>query len=198
MKNKFPILFILVIFLTACGSEQVYTPKPRGFPKINYPERNYQKFSADYCHFTFEYPSYAKVQQDTSFFTEKTADPCWFDLVMPAFDARLHCSYYPIDKVNNFEKLRDDAFKMANKHIVKANAIDERSIQNANGVSGFVFQFDGPTATPFSFYLSDSTEHYIRCALYFNSRPRPDSLAPVINYVKEDLSKMIETFTWDK
>ena len=116
---------------------------------------------------------------------------------MPIFDAQLHCSYHPINKENSFEKLRDDAFKMANKHISRANAIDERPIKNKNGVDGFVFQFDGPTATPFSFYLTDSTEHYVRCALYFNSRPRPDSLAPVVAYLKKDLTKMIETFKWN-
>ncbi len=198
MKNNYFLLLIsLSILFFACGEEAVYTPKPRAFPKVNYPEKSYQKFTEDYCHFTFEYPGYAKVEQEKSFFSEETSNPCWFDLTMPVFDARLHCSYYPINKENSFEKLRDDAFLLANKHIIKANAIDERMVQNANGVSGFVFQFDGPTATPFSFYLTDSTEHYIRGSLYFNSTPRPDSLAPVINFVKEDLAKMIETFKWN-
>ena len=188
---------ILVLLLASCGNETVYTPKPRGYPKVIYPERTFQTFDENYCNFTFEFPKYAQIQQDKSFFSEDTGHPCWFDLVMPVFDARLHCSYYPITKTNSFEKLRDDAFEMASKHIVKANAIDERFIQNDHGVSGFVFQFDGPTATPFSFYLSDSTEHYLRGALYFNSRPQPDSLAPIISFVKEDLTHLIGTFKWE-
>ena len=187
---------MIMFLLFACGEEPVYTPKPRAYPKVIYPERTYQAFAEDYCKFSFQYPKYAMIQQDTVFFDEKPIDACWFDVFVPNFNARIHCSYIPIDKKNSFEKLRDDAFNMANEHIVKANAIDELPIKNPNGVSGFAFEFEGATATPFTFFLTDSTQHYLRGSLYFYTKSRPDSLAPVIQFLKEDVMEMINTFAW--
>ena len=191
------ILFSFLFLFTACD-DPVYTPKPRAYPKVIYPEKKYQSFDESYCNFTFEYPQYSIVEQDTLFFDEKPQHACWFDLYTPDLDAKIYCSYVPIDQVNSFEKLRDDAFTMANEHIVKANYIDEIPIENKNGVAGFAFNLEGPVASPFMFYLTDSTDHFLRASLYFNTRARPDSLAPVIDFVKEDVLHMIQTFEWEE
>ena len=176
--------------------EVIYSPKPRAFPKVVYPEKNYQPFDEGYCEFTFQYPQYATIQQDTLFFDEKPAHPCWFDIVMPDFDARIHCSYYPIDKVNTFDKLNADAFDLASKHNLKANYIDDLIIKKPNGVSGIAFNLEGAVASPFQFFLTDSTTHFLRGALYFNTQSRPDSLAPVKDFVKTDIMHLINTFEW--
>lgn len=190
------LLVIFCIAFSSCGEEEIYTPKPRAFPKVIYPERTYTKLDIDYCNFTFEYPAYAQVEQDTAFFDEKPVDPCWFDLVIPAFNARLHCSYFPVE--GDFEKFRSDAFSLANKHNIKANYIDELPIQKPNGVSGMVFDIEGPVASPFQFYLTDSKDHFLRASLYFNTQARPDSLAPVFDFIKADLMQMINSFEWKK
>ena len=195
MNSRIPVLALL-LFLLSCGDGEVFTPKPRAFPKIEYPDRSYQKFDANYCQFTFLYPSYATVEQDTSFFDEKPADPCWFNMVMPVFNAKVYCSYYPIE--GNFEKLQNDAFNLASKHNIKADYIDELPIEKPNGVKGYVFDIEGAVASSFQFYLTDEEKHFLRGSLYFNTQARPDSLAPVLNFVKEDLMQMINTFEWTK
>lgn len=196
LKN---ILLILIVCfsLFSCGEESLVVPKPRAYPRINFPEKEYQAFDKDYCQFTFEYPAYAKIVQDTSFFDELPVDPCWFDIYYPDFDGRIHCSYRPIDKENPLEKLKQEAFKMANWHNKRANYIEEILIQKPNKVSGFAFDMKGPTASPFQFYLTDSTTHFFRASLYFNTQVQPDSLAPVYEFVKGDILKMIETFEWN-
>ncbi len=189
-------IVLLCIGLTACGPDIVPIPKPRAFPRVHYPVKNYQSFNENYCGFTFQYPAYARVEQDTLFFNEKPAHSCWFDIFISEFDARVHCSYYPISGNENFENLREDAFKMVQKHNIKASYIDEFRIQKPNSVQGFVFNIEGPAASPFQFYLTDSTNHFLRGALYFNTQARPDSLAPIFNFVKEDIMHMINTFEW--
>lgn len=190
------LIFSSVILAIAGCEETVYSPKPRAFPRVIYPERDYQQFTESFCDFTFTYPTYARVQQDTLFFDEKPAHPCWFDLNFPDFNARLYCTYYPIDKVNTFEKLREDTYRMSSKHIVKANAIDEIPVENDHQTGGFMFRYKGPTATPLSFFLTDTTDNYLNGALYFRSRPRPDSLAPVLEFIQQDVEKMIASFEW--
>jgi hypothetical protein len=43
------------------------------------------------------------------------------------------------------------------------------------------------------FVLTDSVNHFFRGALYFNTVPNQDSLAPVVEYVKEDIIHLVET-----
>ncbi|MFK7806585.1 MAG: hypothetical protein AB8F74_02175 [Saprospiraceae bacterium] len=195
-SNIFALLIICLLF-QAC-EETVYVPKPRGYPRIVYPTKAYQKFSEDYCAFTFEYPAYATVEQDTSYFDGQAKDDCWFDINIDHFAAKVYCSYVSIGKNNSFDKLQDDAFTMANEHIVKANYIDEIPLNTKNGVKGMAFDLEGPVASPFMFYLTDEEDHFLRGSLYFNTKADPDSLAPVIKFVKEDLSHMISTFKWNE
>lgn len=190
------VLLSCCILLAYCQEGPVYTPKPRAFPKVNYPEKQYQTFDEDYCAFTFAYPTYARIEQTKSYFDEEPADPCWFDIYIPDFDSRIHCSYYPIGKGKDLETLKTDAFEMVDWHNKKANYIEELIIQKENHVSGFAFDIEGPAASPFQFYLTDSTRHFLRGALYFNTQARPDSLAPIVDFVKQDVLKMLETFEW--
>ena len=195
MRNIF--LFSLLCLLMLQCSEPSFTPKPRAYPRVIYPEKSYQLFDENYCQFTFEYPAYARIQQDTSFFDEEPAHPCWFNLYFPTFDSQLHCSYYEIGRIKTFERLKLDAFEMADWHNKRANYIDEVRIEKPNDeVYGFAFEIQGPAASSFQFYLTDSTDHFLRGSLYFNTRTQPDSLAPVISFIKTDLLRMIETFKW--
>jgi len=198
MWKNICFLFLITLFFTACLSDVSYTPKPRGFPKVIYPNRDYQKFAQGYCPFEFELPSYAKVEQDTVFFNQKTEHDCWFDIAMPAFNGRIHCTYKPIDQINTYQRLKEDVFKLAGKHNVKANYIDEMPVVKPNGVKGFVFDIEGAVASPFIFYLSDEVDHFMTGSLYFETQARPDSMAPVYNFVKEDMMHMINTFEWSK
>jgi gliding motility-associated lipoprotein GldD len=183
------------LLLTACN-ETAATPKPRAYPRVIYPEKAYQAFDENYCNFTFQYPAYARIEQDTNFFDRRPVHPCWFDVYIPAFDSRLHVSYYPISKQNTFENLKEDAFNMVDWHNKKANYISDQRIEKPGSVSGFVFTIDGPAASPMQFYLTDSTRHFLRAALYFNTQINPDSLAPVYKFVEADVMKMLETFEW--
>lgn len=197
MKTRYaPILLLALLALASCGDGPSYTPKPRAFPKVEYPERGYQQFDKSYCNFTFEYPVYSEIERDTLFFDERPADPCWFDIFTPAFDSRIHCSYYPISRENTFDQLKNDAFELMEWHNKKANYIQEVPIKREGNVNGFAFVIEGPAASPFQFYLTDSTSHFLRGALYFNTQARPDSLKPIYEFVEEDILHLIETFRW--
>lgn len=197
MDSRIIAFVIVLIFGIGCVSEVDYSPKPRSFPKIEFPEKSYQKFTEDYCQFSFEYPNYAKVEKDTDYFDQKSKHECWFDIVIPQYNGRIHCSYYPIDTDTSFEKLMSDAFKLANEHNVKAEYIDEYPLQKPNGVSGFVFDIDGPTASPFQFFLTDSTNHFMRGSMYIKAQANPDSLRPIVDFMKVDAVQMLNTFEWE-
>ncbi len=180
---------------SACG-EPDYTPKPRGYPKVNYPTKTYEKFNEDYCAFTFQKPVYAEVVQDQDFFGEKPESECWFDLVIPTLSGKIHCSYREIGGKNKLDKLINDTYKLAHKHNIRADYIDDIRVNKPNNVHSTIFEIQGSAASPFQFYVTDSTQHFLRGALYFNTQPNPDSMAPIIEFVKQDIVNMVNTFEW--
>jgi gliding motility-associated lipoprotein GldD len=185
-----------LLFWAACEG---YTPvpKPRAYPRVIYPEKAYKPFEAGYCAFTFEQPVYARIERDTTFFDEKAKSDCWFNVAVPQLNAKIYCSYYPIRSRADFDELVGDSFEMTNKHTVKASYIEEVAVHRpADRVHGVVFNVEGPAASSYQFFLTDSTRHFVRGALYFNTVARPDSLAPVIRFMRQDLDHLVETLTW--
>lgn len=191
------VVFFITMFLQSCGDgEAAIAPKPRGFPKVVYPEKSYQNFEEGYCSFSFEYPVYAKIQKDEAFFGEKPANECWFDILIPEFNAKIHCTYSPVANKAIAEKLRNDAFELAHKHNIKAKYIEEIKINTPNGAKGFAFNLEGDVASPFQFFLSDEEQHFMRGSLYFNTKVATDSLAPILTFVKKDMEHMMNTLKW--
>ena len=185
-----------LIMLSSCGGSDNYTPKPRGYYRIDFPEKAYTKFDGADCPYSFEYPVYAKVIRDTAFFGARPDDPCWLNISMPEFAGMIHISYKDIKGENTLAKLLEDAHKLSYKHTVKADYIDETDINTPNNVHGLMYEIGGNAASNIQFYLTDSSKHFIRGALYFSTPPNADSLAPVVAFVKQDLIHLVNTMEW--
>lgn len=191
MKYLF-FLFSFALLTIACNNNPDYTPRPRGYSRIIFPEKKYQTF-AQQSPYSFDFPVYAKMYADST--SRLRAN--WYNLTFPQFNARLHISYYPITSKQEFAILMEDSRKLAFKHTVKATGIDEGIINiPEKKVYGIFYTIDGNTASAAQFYLTDSNKHYLRGALYFNEAPKIDSVLPVINFIRVDLDKMIKTFKW--
>ncbi|MBC6996250.1 hypothetical protein QWY85_19540 [Neolewinella lacunae] len=199
---RFSIALCALLFaFFSCGDGALPVPKPRSFPRVMYPERAYEAASTSYCNFSFAKPVSAVLERQALFFDRIPPDSCWFDLKLdPALNGSIHFSYYPIGGSNDtWEALRDEAFKLVGVHNDRASDIEEILIHRDEAdVHGIAFDIAGPAASPFQFFLTDSTNHFLRGALYFDTEVRPDSLAPIIAYAKEDIFKLIETFRWAK
>ena len=194
---------LLMLLAFACSQwgceDSTPVPKPRAYPRVDYPQKAYTRFDADYCNFTFDMPVYATIEHDTTFFDEKAKDDCWFNIQVKQLNAKIFCSYYPIRNRAGFDELVKDAFEMTNKHNVKASYIEELTVNRpADHVHGVVFHVEGPAASSYQFFLTDSTKNFVRGALYFNTEARPDSLAPVVRFMREDLDRLVGTLTWNK
>lgn len=192
MRYRLSIL-ITIILITAFACQTNYVPKPAGYYRIDFPEKEYKKFDTTFP-YSFEYPVYSFIVPDTS----KIAEPYWINIVYPDFHAQLHISYKSIH--GNLATYLEDAHTLVNKHIQKANAIVQREyIDETNKVYGLVYEIKGSdAASPCQFYLTDSTNSFMRAALYFDLIPNNDSLRPVIDFLKQDIDHMISTFRWKK
>ena len=191
----FSVAVVLVIsgFVIACND--VYTPKPRGYFKISFPKHQYQLFDRPAFPYSFEYPVYAQIVRDTTFFNDKPENPYWINVDFPRFHARIYMSYKQIGP-NSFDKLKTDAYTMTYKHTYKATSIEDSVFRTAFGISGIFFNVGGNAATAKQFFVTDSVKHFLYGALYFYTTPNEDSLGVVYNFLQQDMMHLLNTFQW--
>ena len=193
MKINICLSFLLIFFIT-CNSD--YTIKPRGYFKIDFPEKVYRDFDNPSYPYSFQYPVYGNIIKDSLFFDEKAENPYWINIDLPRFNAKIYISYKEIGK-NKFDSLVNDAFTMSYKqHTYKASAIEPMPFTTPHNLSGIYFTLKGNTATANQFFITDSTKHFLRGALYFDAVPNEDSLKPVNNFLQKDLQHLLNTLQW--
>ncbi len=189
--NRFRELLIMIsiiILMVGC-SEDGFTPKPRGYLRFEFPEHQYNKSTLD-CPFEFDYPIYANVVPRVD-----QLEPCWFNVQFPQFKAKLHFSYKPVS--NNLNQLIEDSRSFVYKHAIKASNIDRRDFQVENeNVYATYYKIDGNAASAIQFTLTDSSNHFLRGALYFEAQPNEDSLSPALTHLEVDINRLIQSLRW--
>ncbi|MEP7195088.1 MAG: hypothetical protein ABI851_01120 [Saprospiraceae bacterium] len=190
------LIFILILLeiIFSC-KENIFNTKPRMYPKLVLPDKKYIRHHSTDCPFEFDFPVYSSYEKDSSFF-DTLAGPCWFNVNFEKFNAKIYCTYSPLSKKSDLSKYINETYKLVNGHMIKADYIDEYPIKKPNQVYGMIYEIEGPSATPFQFYLTDSSSHFLRGALYFNTHINPDSLAPYYEFTKIDVLELINTFSW--
>jgi gliding motility-associated lipoprotein GldD len=183
------ILTSLVLFIMVAGCHKTYTPKPRSYFRIDFPEKKYISYQSE-CSYGFEVPVYAKIEPYRA-----TKEPCWININFPGYKGTIHLTYKTLH--NNLNLHIEDIHALAYKHIIKADDIIERPFSYPDRkVYGTVYDIKGNTASSMSFYATDSLSNFLSGALYFNVIPNKDSLAPVIRFFSSDLEHLIETLKW--
>ena len=186
------LILMSCVFFPSCGSndDDTIVPKPHAYFRLAFAEKKYVKYDGD-CPFTFEIPSYSKMNKDN----DLRAEPCWLNLDFPTFNGTLHLSYKAVN--NNVNGYIQDTYTLASKHQIKASGIEQQRIaKDSDKVYGLIYDIEGNAASSIQFFLTDSTKHFIRGALYFNAVPNTDSIKPVVDYIRKDIYHMIETFKW--
>ena len=207
------ILFLFtVVFFIDCNS--TYTSKKKGYFKIDFPERKYVLFDEEDIPYSFEYPVYANIVKDSTFFDSTPENPFWRNIDFPQFNARIFLSYkiiggsatYKIKQadgtyrdssgINYFDRMVNDAFNLTNKNESVASSIKDSLFNTQNNITGIFFRVGGNAATARQFFMSDTTRHFLRGALYFDTTPNVDSLRPVQDFLQIDIDHLINTFKW--
>jgi gliding motility-associated lipoprotein GldD len=181
---------LVVFFLLSVGCKHAYSPRPRAYFRIDFPKKEYRTFSSP-CHFTFEYPVYGSVEKVKL----RNAEPCWYDIEFKSFKATIHLTYKPLK--NDLGGFVEDIHRIVYKHTVKADDIIETRIrQDESHTWGVLYDIKGNAASAVNFYITDSTSGFLSGSLYFNVRTNKDSLAPAIQFFREDIVHLIQSFSW--
>lgn len=181
-------ILILIIFI-AC--KQPAMPKPRSYFRIDFPDKEYKNFQSN-CKYNFEMPVYGQIEHSKL----STAEKCWYDLTFDSYKATIYLTYKPL--TGNLSSYAEDIRKIVYKHIIKADDIIETPIYKPeNKVYGILYDIKGNTASSVNFYLTDSISGFLSGSLYFDVQPNKDSLAPAIDFFRQDIVHLINTFEWE-
>jgi gliding motility-associated lipoprotein GldD len=183
------IVFAIIIVIVSCGKQGM--PLPYGYFRVDLPEHAYTPVSDTLgLPYKFEFAEMANVQKIAD-----AKEKYSIDINYPELNAGIFCSYFPVN--GNLYQLLEDAHKYVYKHSVKADGIGRQVFQNPEKhVYGILYDIKGNTASSVQFVLTDSVRHFFRGALYFNNVPNKDSIAPMSDYVKQDIEHLMESFEW--
>lgn len=190
ISNKQLILISLFSFLLFCVGCSKYTPKPKGYNRIDNPESGYIEYK--FPEFSFKYSGQVRIDTLQS----KEKGEIWFNIVYPQYNAVIYCTYLPISKTS-LPKILEDSYRLAYSHSLKADEINQKVYANENShVWGTLYSIAGNVATPAQFYLTDSISHFFRGSFYYAEKVNIDSVAPITEFVMNDIQEMINTFSW--
>lgn len=176
----------------AIGCNEKYTPKPYGYFRIDFPEKQWLPTpdSLPYC---FDVAQTAQIEPDRG----EDAEQGWINIHYPQYNAKIHLSYKRIVSDTSLYRFTEDCHRLAYTHTIKAESINEKYFQKEK-VYGLIYLIEGNTASSTQFFVTDSTRNFVRGALYFNQHPDKDSLAPVIQYLRQDIVKLMETIKFKR
>ena len=186
MNNKYLPYIFLINFCVLISCSEDYSPKPLGYFRIDLSEKTYSIFNSN-CSFNFLHASDTKITQDKN--------DCWYNVEYPHHNATIHLTYKTIN--TNLGKIIDESHKLAYEHAVRSDGIIEKEFRNdKNQVYGVLYDIRGNTASNLQFFVTDSSNHFLRGSLYFNTIPNSDSLQPIKQHIKDDLQILIESLSW--
>jgi gliding motility-associated lipoprotein GldD len=181
----------LLVGLCSSSSCSGYTPKPRGYLRIEPPVPSYRELLLDELPYTFNISSLPEIELPPA------GGPAgWINLSYPALEAKIYCTYLAIQP-STLNVAMEESRKLVARQSHNAHSITEQAYNNPEKrVYAYVYQLDGAAVSPIQFTLTDSTSHFFRGSLFYAQRPNGDSIAPVTHYLKNDIIELIQSFNW--
>lgn len=184
------VFFIIIILTSACNDAGM--PKPYGYFRVDLPKHNYRIADTLNLPYKFDLSCSASIVS-----RNENGEKYWIDIQYPMLNASVYCSYKAVK--SNLYQLSEDSRRYVYKHSVKADGISEKVYENKEKkVYGILYDIKGNTASSVQFVLTDSTKNFFRAALYFNNVPNKDSISPMLDYVRQDMIRLMESFEWKK
>lgn len=192
---KILFLFCLSAFFFAC-SEEPPIPKPKTYLLLETTQPLYSLVDEKDFPFTFQMPDYGEIIRVN---TDKK-DNKWFNINFDKYGFEANVSYIPLKADSSLAYMTNDCYTFLDRHKKFSSGIIEQQYNNAEQrVFGTVFEIKGSeVVSPYQFYLTDSTNHFLRLALHCKTAPNNDSLTTYIRRLKTDLDYMITTLRWKK
>lgn len=193
MKKIVYLSIIGMALLMGACTHTDYTPKPKAYLRFDMPEKAYHTYDTAALPFTFECADSAYVV-----WKQNDRRTKYLDIFYPQYQGVINLTYKAVKDENDLRALIDTASRMLALHHDQASGEKEATLLDPKGrVYATIVKLNGKnTGCTYQFWLTDSTRHFLRGALFLNYTPNNDSLAPVIEYLQADIDQLVETLQW--
>ena len=213
--KRYIAFVVLCLTMVGCGNND-YTPKPQAYLRIDMPQHDYWTVDTLRSHpgdtlvfngdtainlsgsvttfpFIFEVNKCAEVAPK-----DNRKGELYIDINYPQWDGVVFLTYKRLRSPDDLRGQTDTSQHLMESHYQFASGIEESRFDSPERhVHGTTFRIGGSrVASTYQFWVTDSVHHFLRGALYLNRTPNNDSLAPVINYIQQDIDHLIETLRW--
>lgn len=191
--KKLSIALFALLLLASCSHNQDYTPKPKAYPRLDIPQHSYLLYDTTALPLCFEQASIATVDLKKDQHRTK-----WVDIRYPDFDGIVFLTYIPLRSMADLAGQVDTSYRLLSKHFDFSSGVDERTYSDPDHrIYATTYRLGGSNvASTFQFWATDSVRHFLRGSLYIDCVPNNDSLAPVIEFLQQDIQHLIETLRW--
>lgn len=189
--NNLTYWLLLTTFFYACKNDSP-VPKPPTYLRTELPEHTYRIVAND-CPYELKL---AEIYNYKPCIFEKS-NFCMQQIDLGPLNGSLFLYYISIPSKDSLPAIINYANDKVDDHKIKADKIDFIKLMDRDQrVFGTFFELKGNVATNFQFYLTDSTNNFVRGEVLLNCRPNYDSLRPSLEYLKLDLLELVNNFKW--
>lgn len=179
--------FGCVVFLSCVE----YMPKPHGYFRIEPEMTVYKPIALTDRPYQFNISQAVQLELPL-----RGENATWMNIAYPELNAKIYCAYSRITSRSLCQAMEESRLLISRQLIQGESALEKIYSNPGNRVYGSLFLLEGGSASPIQFFLTDSVSHFFRGGLYFDCKPNADSLAPAVQYVREDIIEIIQSFNW--
>lgn len=172
MKRLLPLIFLIAV---GCSDSrrQPAVPRPQAWPRVEvYP------------------PSYHPVNGlmvNDSARVEAGSAEGWFDIVYPAYNARINCTLTSAASTAGLTEAIENRLERLERNAAGAEG-ELTELTSEGGIGCMMIVAPAAVATPVQFLATDSVSRLLSGTVVFSSRElKPDSVAPAVEAIERDV-----------
>ena len=177
-------VFVLLIFVLSCD-KIADLPKQKSFFAPDFKMTHYVESNIG-CKYNFLINSKALISNLKN---------CNYNIEYKNLNSKIY-----INQISYFENIEVllDAFdqKIIENSKFSDQIIESEYIDFERKIYSKLFSFVGDSPSNIQFYVTDMSDKFINGSLFFNTKTNYDSLFPYIDYVRNDIKKMVDSFNW--
>lgn len=177
-------IIFLALIVFSCNNN-VNLPKQKAYFAPEFEIPTYKKISLD-CNYSFNINSQASINNIKN---------CNYEIYYKNLNAKIFINQIVLSNsietvVNTFNQKINENSRLSDQ-IIQSNYVNiDKKIYSK------LYSFVGNSPSNIQFYVTNQTDKFLTGSLFFETEPNYDSLFPYIDYIRNDIKKMVDSFRW--
>lgn len=177
-------IIFLALIVFSCHNN-VNLPKQKAYFAPEFEIPTYKKISLD-CNYSFNINSQASINNIKN---------CNYEIYYKNLNAKIFINQIVLS--NSIEKVLNTFNQKINENSRLSDQIIQSNYVNIDKkIYSKLYSFVGNSPSNIQFYVTNQTDKFLTGSLFFETEPNYDSLFPYIDYIRNDIKKMVDSFRW--